>query len=134
VPIDCAKKSIKLTTQDGKELEYVAEHVVIAKGAANRVKLNQLDSSQGLMVLVVNEFPDVFPEELSGVPPDQDIEFVIDLMPGTAPIYKSPYRMATPQLAELKEHINELLEKGYIRPSSSPWGAPVIFVPKKDGT
>jgi hypothetical protein len=83
---------------------------------------------------VVNEFSDVFPEELPGMPPDYDIEFVIELLPGTTPIHKSPYRMATPELAELKEHIKELLEKGFIRPSSSPWGAPVIFVPKKDGT
>jgi hypothetical protein len=68
------------------------------------------------------------------MPPDQDIEFVIDLMPSTTHIYKRPYRMATQQLAELKEHIMELLEKGYIHPSSSPWEAPVIFVLKKDGT
>jgi hypothetical protein len=94
-----------MTTPDGKELEYVAEHVVTAKGVANRVKLNQLDVSQGPMVLVVNEFPDVFLEELIGMPPERDIEFVIDFKPGTAPIYKSPYRMATPWLAELKEHI-----------------------------
>jgi hypothetical protein len=72
-------------------------------------------------VPVVNEFPDVFPEELPGMPPDQDIEFVIELKPGTAPIYKTLYRMATPELAELKEHIKELLEKGFIRPSSSLW-------------
>jgi hypothetical protein len=85
-------------------------------------------------VPVVNEFPDVFPEELSGMPPDRDIKFVIELKPGTSPIYKTPYRMATSELAELKEHIKELLEKGFICPSSSPWGAPVIFVPKKDGT
>jgi hypothetical protein len=62
------------------------------------------------------------------------IGFVIELKPGTTPIYKTHYRMATPQLAELKEHIKELLEKGFIHPSSSPWGAPVISVPKKDGT
>jgi hypothetical protein len=85
-------------------------------------------------VLVVNEFPDVFPEELSGMPPDRDIEFVIELKPGIAPIYKTPFRMTTPELAELKEHIRELLEKGFVHPSSSPWGAPVIFVLKKDGT
>jgi hypothetical protein len=59
---------------------------------------------------------------------------VIELKPGTAPIYKTPYRMATLELAELKEHIKKLLEKGFICPSSSPWGAPVVFVPKKDGT
>jgi hypothetical protein len=87
-----------------------------------------------LEVLVVNDFANVFPEELLGMPPDRDIEFLIELKPGTAPIYKTLYRMATPELAELKEHIKELLEKGLIHSSSSPWGAPVIFVPKKDGT
>jgi hypothetical protein len=134
VLIDCAKKSVKLTTPDGKELEFVAEPVVTANGIANHAKINQLDASQGLEVPVVNEFPDVFPEELTGIPPDRDIEFVIELKPGTVPIYKTPFRMTTPELAELKEHIRELLDKGFICPSSSPWGAPVIFDPKKDGT
>jgi hypothetical protein len=134
VLIDCAKKSVKLTTPDGKELEYVTEPVVTAKGIANRAKINQLDTSQGLGVPVVNKFPDVFPKELPGMPPDRDIEFVIELKPRTAPIYKTPFRMTTLDVAELKEHIRELLEKGFIHPSSSPWGAPVIFVPKKDGT
>jgi hypothetical protein len=117
--IDCAKKSIKLTTADGKELEFVTELVVTAKGVANHVKVNQLDTSQGPEVPVVSEFPDVFPEELPGMPPDRDIKFVIILMSSTTPIYKSPYKMATPELVELKEHIKELLEKGFIRPSSS---------------
>jgi hypothetical protein len=85
-------------------------------------------------VPVVNEFPDVFPEELPGMPPERDMEFVIELKPNTAPIYKTPYRVTTPELAELKEHIKELLEKGCICTSSSTWGAPMIFVPKKDGT
>jgi hypothetical protein len=134
VLIDCAKRSVKLTTPEGKEMEFVTEQVVTAKGVANHAKVNQLDASQGSEVPVVNEFPDVFPEELPGMPPDRDIEFVIELKPGTIPIYKTPYRMATPELAELKEHIKELLEKGFIHPSSSPWGAPVIFVSKKDGT
>jgi hypothetical protein len=134
VLIDYAKKSIKLTTPDGKELEFVVEPVVIAKGVANRAKVNQLDASQGPEVPVVSEFPDVFPEELPGMPPDRDIEFVIEFMPGTTPIYKSPYMMATPELTELKEHIKELLEKGFVRPSSSPCGALMIFVLKKDGT
>jgi hypothetical protein len=115
-------------------MEFVAEPVVIAKGVANHAKVNQLDDRQGSEVPVVNKFPNVFPEELPGMPPDRDIEFVIELKPGTAPIYKTPYRMATPELAELKEHIKELLEKGFIHSSSSPLGAPVIFVPKKDGT
>jgi hypothetical protein len=68
------------------------------------------------------------------MPPDHEIEFVIELVPGTAPIFKRPYRMAANQLAEFKEQLQELLDKGYIRPSASPWGAPVIFVLKKDGT
>jgi hypothetical protein len=96
VLIDCTKKSIKLITQEGKEMEFVAEPVVTAKGVANHVKVNQLDASQGSEVPVVNEFPDVFPEELPGMPPDRYIEFVIELKPGTIPIYKTPYRMATP--------------------------------------
>jgi hypothetical protein len=124
VCIDCAKKSVKLTTLDGKELEFITEPIVTAKGVANRVKMNQLDDSQGLEVSVVNEFPDVFPKELPGMPSDQDIEFVIELKPGTALIYKTPFTMTTPELAELKEHIKELLEKVFIHPNSSPWGAP----------
>jgi hypothetical protein len=68
--IDCAKMPVKLTTPDGKELEFVVEPVVTAKGVANRAKVNQLDASQGSGVPVVNEFPDVFPEDLPGIPPD----------------------------------------------------------------
>jgi hypothetical protein len=100
VLIDCAKKSVKLTTPDGKELEFVTEPVVTAKGVGNHAKVNQMDVIQGSEVPVVNEFPDVFPEELSGMPPDWDIEFVIELKPGTAPIYKTPFRMTTPELAK----------------------------------
>jgi hypothetical protein len=68
------------------------------------------------------------------MPPDREIEFVIELVPGTTPISKRPYRMVANQLAELKEQLQELLDKGYIRPSASPWGVPIIFVPKKDCT
>jgi hypothetical protein len=66
--------------------------------------------------------------------PNHEIEFGIELVPGTAPIFKRPYKMAANQLAELKEQLQELLDKGYICPSASPWEAPAIFVPKKDGT
>ena len=83
---------------------------------------------------VVREFPDVFPEDLPGIPIDREIEFSIDLHPGTSPISKAPYRMAPIELKELKEQLQELLDKGFIRPSASPWGAPVLFVKKKDGT
>jgi hypothetical protein len=95
--------------------------------------LNQLDVASTMDVRTVSEFPDVFPKELPSMPPDREIEFVIELVLGTAPIFKRPYRMPANQLAELKEQLQELLDKGYIRPSASPWGAPVIFVPKKDG-
>jgi hypothetical protein len=132
--IDCAKKSVNLTTLEGKEMEFIAEPVVTTKGVANCAKVNQLDVSPGSEVPVVNEFPVVFLEELAGTLPDQDIESVIKLKPGIAPIYKTTYRMATLELAELKKHIKELLEKGFIRPSTSPWRAPVIFFLEKDGT
>jgi hypothetical protein len=74
-------------------------------------------------VPVVREYPDVFPEELPGMPPDWDIEFVIDLIPGNSSIAKRPYGMAAPELAELKKQLRELQQSGFIRPSSSPWGA-----------
>ena len=82
----------------------------------------------------MEEFPDVFPDDLPGMPPDRDIEFIIELLPGTAPIAKRPYRMGVNELEELKKQLKELSDKGFIRPSASPWGAPVIFVDKKDGT
>jgi hypothetical protein len=81
---------------------------------------------------VVSEFPDVFPDDLLGLPPDRDVEFKIELLPGTAPISRRPYRMPPNELAELKVHLNELLNKGLIRPSSSSWGCPTIFIKKKD--
>ncbi|TYJ96729.1 ty3-gypsy retrotransposon protein [Cucumis melo var. makuwa] len=82
---------------------------------------------------VVRDYLDVFPEELPGLPPHREIEFVIKLEPGTVPIFRAPYRMATVELKELKVQLQELLDKGFIRPSVSPWGAPVLFV-KKDGS
>jgi hypothetical protein len=81
---------------------------------------------------VVYEYPDVFPDELPGMPPDRDIEFAIELQPGTAPMSKRPYRMPPAELAELKKKLQELLDKGFIRPSTSPWGCPALFVKKKD--
>ena len=76
----------------------------------------------------------MFPNELLGMPPDKDLEFVINLVPGTSPISKRPYRLHVDDQVELKQQIEDMLSKGFIRPSSSPWGAPVIFVAKKDGT
>jgi hypothetical protein len=80
----------------------------------------------------VHEYPDVFPDELPGMPPDRDIEFAIELQPGTAPISKRPYRMPPAELAELKKQLQELLDIGFILPSTSPWRCPALFVKKKD--
>ncbi|GJR51298.1 putative reverse transcriptase domain-containing protein [Tanacetum coccineum] len=85
-------------------------------------------------LFVVREFVDVFPDELPGLPPAREIEFGIELIPGAEPISKAPYRMAPVELKELKEQLQEMLENGFIRPSVSPWGAPVLFVKKKDGS
>ena len=85
-------------------------------------------------ISVVKEFPDVFSEDLHGLPPEREVEFTIDLVPGTGPISKAPYRMAPAELKELKEQLQDLLDQGFIRPSASPWGAPVLFVKKKDGS
>jgi hypothetical protein len=83
---------------------------------------------------VVCDYLDVFPDDLLGTPPDRDIEFVIELQPGTAPISKRAYRMPPKELAELKTQLQELLDKGFIRPSSSPWGCPALFFKKNDGS
>ena len=80
---------------------------------------------------IVCEFPDVFPEDLPGLPPNRDVQFGIDLKPGTAPISRRAYRMPPKELAELKTQLQELIDKGFIQPSSSPWGCPTIFVKKE---
>ncbi|CAA0839620.1 Uncharacterized mitochondrial protein AtMg00860, partial [Striga hermonthica] len=85
-------------------------------------------------VPIIREFVDVFPDELPGGPPNRQVEFSIDLIPGAGPVSKAPYRMAPKELQELKTQIQELLRLGFIRPSVSPWGAPVLFVKKKDGS
>ncbi|XP_071923135.1 uncharacterized protein [Coffea arabica] len=85
-------------------------------------------------VPVLREFPDVFPEELKTLPPEREVEFKIELVPGMAPISKTPYRKAPAELKELKIQLQDLLERGFVRESDSPWGAPVLFVKKKDGS
>ncbi|GJY24994.1 putative reverse transcriptase domain-containing protein [Tanacetum coccineum] len=85
-------------------------------------------------VQIVQDFPEVFPEDLPGLPPTRQVEFQIDLVPGAAPVARAPYRLAPSEMKELSEQLKELSDKGFIRPSSSPWGAPVLFVKKKDGS
>jgi hypothetical protein len=95
----------------------------------NQVKRTSLDEMR-----IVQEFPDALTEELPSMPCHRDIEFIIELLPGTSPISKRPYRMPMNKLVELKKQIAELQAKEFIHPSSSPWGAPVLFMEKKDGT
>ena len=83
---------------------------------------------------VVREFPNVFPEELPGIPLEREVNLSIEIVSGTAPVSRAPYSMASAELKELKVRLQELLDKGFVRPSVSPWGAPVLFVKKKDGT
>ncbi|GJV87550.1 putative reverse transcriptase domain-containing protein, partial [Tanacetum coccineum] len=85
-------------------------------------------------VPIVRDFPEVFPEDLSGLPPTRQVEFQIDLIPGAAPVARAPYRLAPFEMKELSEQLKEVSDKGFIKPSSSPWGAPVLFVKKKDGS
>jgi hypothetical protein len=82
----------------------------------------------------LREYRDVFPEEVSDLPPRRDIDFSIELASGAVPVSRTPYRMSTPELVELKLQLKEMMDKGYIWPNVSPWGAPVLFVKKKDGT
>jgi hypothetical protein len=126
--IQCQKRSVLLTSPQGERIEYVSTPSS-SSGVVNSIEGKALED-----IRVVNKFPDVFPEDLPGMPPDRDIEFSIELIRGTAPISKRPYRMDVKDLAELKKQIEELLSKGFIRPSSSPWGAPTLFVDKKDGS
>ncbi|GJY20730.1 putative reverse transcriptase domain-containing protein [Tanacetum coccineum] len=85
-------------------------------------------------VPVIRDFPEVFPDDLPGLPPPRQVEFKIELVPGAAPVARAPYRLAPSEMKELANQLQELSEKGFIRPSSSPWGAPVLFVKKKDGS
>jgi hypothetical protein len=128
--IHCAKGTVELTSSKGERFE-----VEITITASTRPAIYLVDGKfVGRNIRVVRDFPDVFPEELPGMPPDREVEFVIDLLPGTAPISKRPYMMSVEELKELKKQLIELQEAGYIRPSSSPWGASVLFVQKKDGS
>jgi hypothetical protein len=126
--ISCARRAVVLTSSQGDRVVVSLSMPAEAETVVNHLKEKSLENTQ-----VVCEYPDVFLEELPGMPPDRDVKFSIELLPGTAPISKRPYRMDVKDLGELKKQIEELLEKVFIRPSSSPWGAPVLFVNKKDG-
>ncbi|GJZ35341.1 putative reverse transcriptase domain-containing protein [Tanacetum coccineum] len=118
-----------------KVQEYMAKgcYVFLAQISATK----EDDKSGGKQVKdvpIVRDFPEVFPEDLPGLPPVRPVEFQIDLIPGAAPVARAPYRLAPSEMKELSEQLQELSDKDFIRPSSSPWGAPVLFVKKKDGS
>jgi hypothetical protein len=122
--------TVELTNPKGERFQVE----IAVTTSSRRVMFFIAEEFVGNNIRVVRDFPDIFPEELPGMPPDREVEFVIDLLPRTAPISKRPYRMSVEELKELKKQLMELQEAGYIHPSSSPWGAPVLFVQKKDGS
>ncbi|GJR15685.1 putative reverse transcriptase domain-containing protein [Tanacetum coccineum] len=118
-----------------KAQEYMAKgcQVFLAQISAKKEE-DKSERKQIEDVPIVQDFPEVFPEDLPGLPPARPVEFQIDLIPGAAPVARAPYRLAPSEMKELSEQLQELSDKGFIRPSSSPWGAPVLFVKKKDGS
>ena len=121
----------------GRFISYLKARKMISKGYLYhlvRAKDSSLETPTLDSVPVVCEFPEVFPEDLPKVPPEREINFEIDLLPDTQPISIPAYRMAPAKLKELKDQLKDLLDKGFIRPSISPWSAPVLFVKKKDGS
>jgi hypothetical protein len=132
--VSCDKRTIKLVSPSGKEVVTKLYLPELEERAGHHLSVYDKESNPIETIRIVSEFPNVFPKELPGMPPERKVEFAIELIPGTAPISKRAYRVSGPELVELRKQIDELLEKGYIRPSTSPWVAPVLFVEKKDGT
>ena len=153
VKLDCYNKTFECMNEEG--------NLVVVKGIPKVISVQQVSTMQlkkfcrkGCQLYaahileasddetlrledyqVLQEFRDVFPDEIPRLPPKRDNDFTIELVLGAAPVSKAPYRMSTLEMLELKMQLQELLEKKYIRPSVlSPWGAPVLFVKKKDGT
>ncbi|GJS77829.1 reverse transcriptase domain-containing protein [Tanacetum coccineum] len=131
VVIVCHEKVVEIPVEDGRILRVHGEQAV---GITKALKSAKEDEPKLSDISVVREFEDVFPEDLSGLPPQRQVEFRIDLVPGVTPVAKSPYRLAPSKMQELSGPLQKLQDKGFIRPSHSPWGAPVLFVKKKDGS
>ena len=151
VVVDCRMKQVTLRTPSGKEVTFICERsnhlsnvifvatarTIVWKGCETYLAYvadTKKAEPSTLDIPTVCDYPDLLPEELPGLPPRREIEFAIDVVPGATPTSITPYRMAPVELKELKLQLQELLEKGFICPSVSPWGAPVLFVKKKDGT
>ncbi|XP_073267145.1 uncharacterized protein [Populus alba] len=149
--IDCYARTVTFQTPKGERITFEGKRIlksnalismvttqkILRKGCMGYLVyiLNSDDEGPRLKdILVVKEFPDVFPEELPGLPLEQEVEVSIDTFPGVPHITQQPHRMAPAELNELKTQLHELLDKGFIRPNNSPWRASVLFMRKKDGT
>ena len=149
--IDCYKKEVKLNRPGKLEVKFrglrrelsscmisaMTEQKMLRKGCHGYLAYVVETGKEGTIfdeIPIAREFPDVFPDDIAGLPPEREVEFTIDLIPGTEPISIPPYRMAPAELRELKAQLEELLSKGFIRLSISPWGAPVLFMKNKDGS
>ncbi|KAA0062178.1 gag protease polyprotein [Cucumis melo var. makuwa] len=147
--IDCSRKEVVFNPPSGPSFKFKGATTVSLPKAISAIKTSKLLSQGTWSILasivdirepevslssepVVREYPDIFPDELLGLPPPREIDFAIELEPGIASISRAPYRMAPAELKELKVQLQELLDKGFLRPSVSPWGAPVLFGKKKD--
>ncbi|GKE62915.1 putative reverse transcriptase domain-containing protein, partial [Tanacetum coccineum] len=129
--IICHEKVVRIPLPDGKVLSVVGERPDEKARLLMSAKASDKKQEE---VVVVRDFPEVFPDDLYGLSPIREIEFWIELIPEATPIERSPYPLAPSEMEDLLEQLKELQDKGFIRLSSSPWGAPVLFVKKKDGS
>jgi hypothetical protein len=132
--ISCDKRTVKLVSPLGEEVVTELVSLEPKKGGCHQMAIDSKEADPLDTIKVVLEFSDVFPKDLPGMPPEQKVEFAIVLIPGIALISIRAYRVSGLELVELKKQIDELSEKGCIRPSTSPWVAPVLFVEKKNNT
>ncbi|GKB92399.1 putative reverse transcriptase domain-containing protein [Tanacetum coccineum] len=123
--IICDEKVVHIPI-DGETLIIQGDRTQVMKKTPDEKRLEDIP--------VIREFPEVFPEDLPGIPPVHQVEFQIDLIPGATPVARAPYRLAPSEMQELSNQLQELSDRGFIQPSTSPWGAPVLFVKKKDGS
>jgi hypothetical protein len=132
--LSCDKRTVKLVSLSREEVLVELVLYRPRKGSCHQITTHIEEIETSEVIKVVSEFPNVFPEDLPGMPPKRKVKFAIELIPSIAPLSKRDYRVSGPESVELKKQIDELLDKGYIKPSTSPWAAPVLFVEKKDGT
>jgi hypothetical protein len=132
--ISCDKRTMKLVSPLGEEVVTELVSPESRKGGCHQMTIDSKEVDPLEAIKVVSEFPDVFPKDLPGMPPERKVEFAIKLITGTTLISKRAYKVSGLELVELKKQIDEMSKKGYIRPSTSPWAAPILFVEKKDGT